>query len=101
MGSHQQHRGPGGDPPLAACVREEAVASSSAEDASRLHFFFAKHKLESHWSSLVAQRVKGLALSLQWLESLLWCRAPLATGTSTCHGCDQVMHVFKNLLNHN
>ena len=25
------------------------------------------------WSSAVAQRVKDLALSLQWLRSLLWC----------------------------
>ena len=26
------------------------------------------------WISLVAQQVKGLALSLQWLGLLLWCR---------------------------
>ena len=34
-----------------------------------------KQKLNyKSWSPLVAQQVKDLALSLQWLESLLWHR---------------------------
>ena len=41
------------------------------------------------WSSLVAQQVKYLVLSLLWLGLLLWCGFHHWPGTSTCHGFGQ------------
>ena len=41
-------------------------------------------------SSLVAQRVKDLVLSLLWLRSLVWHGFdPWPWGTSTCCGCSR------------
>lgn len=42
------------------------------------------------WSSLVAQQVKDLALSPQWLRLLLWVGLiPDGPGNPTCYRCNQ------------
>ena len=46
-------------------------------------------KENNYWSSLLAQRVKDPALSLQWLGLLLWCGSIPGPGTSLCHGWGQ------------
>ena len=42
-------------------------------------------RLFSDGSSLVAQQVKALVLSLLWLGALLWCNFNPWLGTSVCH----------------
>ena len=44
-----------------------------------------------NWSSLVAQQVKNLVLSLLWLWLLLWYGFDPQPGTSTCWGHGQKM----------
>ena len=53
-------------------------------------YFQAKDPLKLHdKSSLVAQRVKDMALSLLRLWLQLWYKFSLCPGTSTCRGCGQ------------
>ena len=59
-------------------VTKILLKESDAKVEKRMIFFefqsFATNQKKGHWSSLAAQWVKDLALSLPWPGLLLWCR---------------------------
>lgn len=62
--------------------------------SSQLH----GHRLKPEpWSSLVAQWVRNLALSLRWPDSLLWCKfKPWLRNFHTCCSCGKTNKKKKN-----
>ena len=63
---------------------------SLSKGTAVIEFHFKDRKKGTRGSSLGVRQVKDLVLSLQQLESLLWCGFSLSgLGTSMCHRCGQ------------